>query len=159
MNTRTDAPHNDENERRDYVATRIYNERYDNNLYREATRGQSNEYANELIDAALALCGCPYFYSTRDWNRAAYNFLVKFVTIDDNTRIVQGWKCRGSQRIIKHVTTLREAENYGAVYTNAIRRGAVHVEIEFSNCNNEGTQYADVDVRTPRERTLNFYLR
>jgi hypothetical protein len=58
------------------LAMALYNARYDNALYSQATGGKSNGYANALIDEALALCGSPYYrVSRRNWGPEAVGFL------------------------------------------------------------------------------------
>ena len=61
------------------LAMKKYNRLYDNRLYLKATQGKSSGYANSLIDAALALCGDPYFsISRRVWSKDAIEFLQQF---------------------------------------------------------------------------------
>ena len=58
-----------------------YHAAYDNTLYHAATNGKSSEYANRLIDFALALCG-DSFYSMPTNPRLsaeAIAFLEKFL--------------------------------------------------------------------------------
>ena len=58
------------------VAMKRYHSRYNNELYRQATEGKSVEYANALIDEALALCGHPYYrLSRRRWAAPARAYL------------------------------------------------------------------------------------
>ena len=60
-------------------ANKRYHQAYDNELYTVATTGKSIEYANALIDEALALCGSPYYkLSRRQWSSNAIEFLKRF---------------------------------------------------------------------------------
>jgi hypothetical protein len=54
-------------------------------LFNEATAEKSTKYANNLIDAALALCGDPdyQFPRYRNWSAEAWAFLGQFVPEDD----------------------------------------------------------------------------
>jgi hypothetical protein len=60
----------------------LYHERYDNNLYVAATRGKSVLYANQVIDAAMALCGHPdyTFPCYRTFCTETLEFLAAFVS-------------------------------------------------------------------------------
>ncbi len=61
------------------VAMRRYHRRYVNTVYRGATDRKSVEYANALIDEALAICGHPqYKLSRRWWAEPALAFLRLF---------------------------------------------------------------------------------
>jgi hypothetical protein len=44
------------------AAMAMYNRRYNNTLYRAAVAGRSDTYANRLINAALGICGSPYYH-------------------------------------------------------------------------------------------------
>jgi len=56
-----------------------YNQLYDNALYAQAVNGKSNQYANQLINNALALCGHPHYrMSDRKWSQDAFRFLMVF---------------------------------------------------------------------------------
>ena len=60
-------------------AMQAYHGRFDNDVYRYATEGKSVEYANALIDEALAICGHPsYKLSRRRWAQPAGAFLRLF---------------------------------------------------------------------------------
>ena len=61
------------------IATRLYNEFYNNELFVAATIGKSNVYTNALIDDALATCGDPFYVLTyRHYCQAARAFLLPF---------------------------------------------------------------------------------
>jgi hypothetical protein len=56
-----------------------YHSRFDNERYRTATDGKSVQYANALIDEALAICGHPWYrLSHRHWAAEAEGFLKRF---------------------------------------------------------------------------------
>jgi hypothetical protein len=58
-----------------------YHSHFDNERYRTATDGKSAQYANALIDEALAICGHPWYgLSHRRWSAAAQSFLKRFET-------------------------------------------------------------------------------
>ena len=58
------------------AAMKRYHAHYHNDLYRDAVEGKSVEYANALIDEALAICGHPYYkLSRRRWAKPARAFL------------------------------------------------------------------------------------
>jgi len=60
-------------------ANKRYHARFNNDLYRAATKDRTCQYANALIDEAMALCGDPYFkLSYRNWSAAAEAFLAEF---------------------------------------------------------------------------------
>lgn len=62
-------------------AMKKYHENYDNDLYKAATDGKSVNYANKLIDTAMAYCNHPaYPINTVKtyWNETATDFLVNF---------------------------------------------------------------------------------
>ena len=62
-----------------HAAMKIYNARFDSRLYAIATNGKSVKYCNALIDAAMALCGAPWYKLTnRKWGEAAIKFLECF---------------------------------------------------------------------------------
>jgi len=62
------------------IAMNRYNQKYNNNSFQVATNGKSSEYANALIDEALALCGSPFYkLSSRNWGSEAIAHLRKFV--------------------------------------------------------------------------------
>lgn len=65
---------------RHVAAVARYNARFDNDLYRNVTRGKSIEYCNALIDTAMAFCGCPYATKRVDphENLDVFMFLVLF---------------------------------------------------------------------------------
>jgi len=52
-------------------------------LYRKATNGKSNAYANRLTDYALAICGHPYFSmpSNPRLSKAAATYLNEFIEL------------------------------------------------------------------------------
>ena len=61
------------------TATVKYSSRFFAHLYNAATKGKSTEYANALIDDALALCGSPFHkLSRRHWGEKALLFLDPF---------------------------------------------------------------------------------
>ena len=84
IHTYAEAPRNTENEAKSAKAGIRYGNIWashnnTNILYIQATRGHTNRYANELIDAALEKCGCPYCYTNRTaWAEAAQRFLALF---------------------------------------------------------------------------------
>jgi len=60
-------------------ALTFYHSRYVNHTYSRATHGKSSNYANALINEALAVCGAPsYRLSRRRWSQAALTFLKLF---------------------------------------------------------------------------------
>ena len=61
-------------------ASARYHEGYDNAAFVAATAGKSTRYANNLIDAAMALCGDARFewQAGRQWCDAAWLFLAEF---------------------------------------------------------------------------------
>ena len=66
-------------EDRFYRAQNVYNMHFDNVRYTAATQGKSTQYANALIDEAMALCGSPYHkMSDRRWSTEAVAFLERF---------------------------------------------------------------------------------
>jgi hypothetical protein len=61
------------------AAMQKYNGLYSNKFYLAATAEKTTEYANALIDEAMALCGHPRFkLSNRRWSDAALAFLAEF---------------------------------------------------------------------------------
>jgi hypothetical protein len=46
-------------------ALKRYHEAYNNTLYTEAIAGKTTQYANRLIDEALAICGDPFYTPSR----------------------------------------------------------------------------------------------
>jgi len=62
-----------------YQAQKVYNSAFDNHLYTMATQGKGTQYANALIDEAMALCGSPFHkMSNRRWSVKAVAFLERF---------------------------------------------------------------------------------
>ncbi len=60
-------------------ATRRYNERFDNEVYRRATEGKPPDFCNLLIDQAMCLCGHPNYTIMRiNWSPARLAFLELF---------------------------------------------------------------------------------
>ena len=51
---------------------------YDEKAFAKATKNENSEYASELENCALALCGSPYFKISYNWSAAAMAFLRKF---------------------------------------------------------------------------------
>jgi hypothetical protein len=47
-------------------ATYLYNERYDNDLFKAAKKGLTDAQIDELIDAAEAICGSPWYTPSND---------------------------------------------------------------------------------------------
>jgi hypothetical protein len=74
----------------DQAAMKLYNERYNNDLYKAAIKGRSVNYANALTDEALAYCGSPYhqvhMYKYGGWSEAAVAFLAEFCREEDDWR-------------------------------------------------------------------------
>ncbi len=69
----------DENDTKEHTAEMLYGDVYDNDLYRAVVDGKSNEYCNDLLDAALARCGSPYYFDGRKrWGPRALAFLALF---------------------------------------------------------------------------------
>jgi hypothetical protein len=64
----------------DQKATKKYHAHFNNVLYTKAIQGKTTQYANALIDEALALCGSPHYkVSFRNWSQEAIAFLKPFV--------------------------------------------------------------------------------
>ncbi len=62
-------------------AIKKYHENYDNDLYKAATDGKSADYANRLIDTAMAYCNHPFYPMNTViiyWNETATDFLANF---------------------------------------------------------------------------------
>lgn len=60
-----------------------YYSRFDSRLFSDATASHSYQYANALLDDAMALCGHPYFrLSCRRYAEAAVAFLQRFALKD-----------------------------------------------------------------------------
>jgi hypothetical protein len=60
-------------------ALKKYNALYDNTLLAAAKEGHDENYANLLIDDALAICGSPlYVLSRQAWDEKALRFLAQF---------------------------------------------------------------------------------
>jgi len=60
-------------------AMQRYHARFNNVAYIAATEGKSVQYANALIDEAMAICGHPYYkLSHRRWAAEAQDFLKTF---------------------------------------------------------------------------------
>jgi len=84
MKTRVKAVsqyHYNELQHESRAASCKYNELCDKDIYKAAVEGESAEYANQLIDAALAQCGDPYFVRVfiEDLDYKAMRFLVLFL--------------------------------------------------------------------------------
>ena len=61
------------------MAVGRYHRRFDNDLYRKATKNRSIAFTNALIDEAMALCRHPrYKTAHRKWSEAAEEFLAAF---------------------------------------------------------------------------------
>ena len=61
------------------IALARYHALYVNDAYKLAVAGKSVEYANALIDEALAICGHPHYrLSRRHWAEPAQTFLEGF---------------------------------------------------------------------------------
>jgi hypothetical protein len=62
-------------------AAERYHKHYHNVLYLLATDGKSYDRANELVDAALAICGYPGFVCNPDieWDEREKRFLALFL--------------------------------------------------------------------------------
>jgi hypothetical protein len=66
-------------DRKGVEAINRYHTHYDNDLYVAAIEGHDTDYANQLTDAALAICGDPRFrVEMYDWDAKAEAFLSRF---------------------------------------------------------------------------------
>jgi hypothetical protein len=64
----------------DLAAMRKYNERYNDDLFKRATKGKSSKYANMLLDDSIALVGSPFFQLTNfRYCDEACEFLFEFI--------------------------------------------------------------------------------
>ena len=60
-----------------------YHAQFESYLFTAAIKGKTTEYANALIDEAMAMSGSPYYkLSNRNWSMKASAFLFRFAIVE-----------------------------------------------------------------------------